>query len=243
MEQFRILIVEDETSIAESLKDIIECLNHKVVDVVDNGNCAIEVIENSIVDLILLDIQINGKMDGIELSKLIKEQYDVPFIFTTAFADDKTISKAKEHSPYGYIVKPYGINDINAAMEIALSNYHQMKAIKQSQGVINTHRSNYFYVKSDSRLVKVDIDNLLYIEAKGDYAIFKTEDNSYIVHSTMKNIMNKIDKSRFLKVHRSYIVNLDKIIDIEESNLLINDKVIPISRANKEALNSRINMI
>ena len=87
------------------------------------------------------------------------------------------------------------------------------------------------------------VDDILYVEAKGDYALFKTEEKGYIVHTTMKRVSERLEAYDFVKVHRSYVVNLAKIVDIEESNLLIENKVIPISRANKESLIKRLNLL
>jgi DNA-binding LytR/AlgR family response regulator len=89
----------------------------------------------------------------------------------------------------------------------------------------------------------VKIEDILFVEAKGDYALFKTKSKGYIVHTTIKNAEERLINYNFQKVHRSYIVNISKIVDIEESNLLIEDKVIPISRANKEALINRLNLL
>jgi DNA-binding LytR/AlgR family response regulator len=191
METYRILIVEDDQLIAESLRDIIYAINHEVVDIASNANDAIQIIESEKPDLALLDIQINGKTDGVELADMIRELTDMPFIFTTAFADSATLERAKEMGPYGYVVKPYGIKDVNAAIEIAMSNYKTVKNLKRTneEGLL---QNNNLYVRTDSRLVKIQDDDILYIEAKGDYAIFKTEKKSYIVHSTMKNIAAKL---------------------------------------------------
>ena len=92
-------------------------------------------------------------------------------------------------------------------------------------------------------LIKVEIDDLLFIEAKGDYALFKTNEKGFIVHTTMKKVQERLEEYKFVKVHRSYVVNLSKIVDIEESNLLIENKVIPISRANKENLIKKLNLL
>jgi len=102
---------------------------------------------------------------------------------------------------------------------------------------------NSIFLKVDAKLIKVKIEDILYIEAKGDYALFKTANKGYIVHSTMKKVQDRLEEFNFQKVHRSFVVNLSKIVDIEESNLLIEDKVIPISRANKEALMKRLNLL
>ncbi len=236
-------MVEDDQLIAESLCDILECLEHQVVGTAASGEKALDLLKNTEADLILLDIQLNGGMDGVALAEIIKKDYDLPFIFTTAFADPQTIEKARDMGPFGYIVKPYGIKDIHASLEVAMGTYRSMQELKQSQLQESYVRNNHLYVKMDSRLVKIKDDDILYIEAQGDYAVFKTEKKSYVVHTTMKNIEQKLDPEKFLKVHRSFIVNLDHIVDIEDTNLLIKEKVIPVSRGNRESLMNRIHTI
>lgn len=243
MKGYKILIVEDEPLIAESLHEILEVLEHEVVGSADNANTALKLLRENKVDLILLDIQIKGDTDGVELAEKIKEEHTIPFIFTTAFADGDTIQRAREKGPYGYIVKPYGINDINAAIEVAIGNFEMLNELKQTQNTPSVLKNNQLYVKSDSRLIKINDEDILYIEAKGDYAVFKTLEKGYIVHTTMKNIENKLNPQKFIRVHRSFIVNLNEIVDIEDSSLVIDKKVIPISRSNKEALMKRINLI
>lgn len=242
MDRLRILIVEDEQLIAESLSEILECLNHEVVGVASSADKALELVESESPDIVLLDIQIDGDKDGVYVADLINEVYNIPYIFTTAFADPQTLQRAKEKCPYGYIVKPYGIKDIHAALEIALTTYSRIKSLNAASEVAYAG-DNSIFLKVDGRLVKVKEEDILWIEAKGDYAVFKTAENSYIVHSTMKNIEAKLNQRLFIKVHRSFIINLNKIIDIEDSNLLIKEKIIPISRANKESLMTRINLI
>ncbi|MEL6133394.1 MAG: LytTR family DNA-binding domain-containing protein [Bacteroidota bacterium] len=91
--------------------------------------------------------------------------------------------------------------------------------------------------------MRLKLDDILYVETKGDYVVFRTEKESLIVHSTLKNIESQLDPEKFVKVHRSYIVNLSRIVDIEEGTLVIEDKVIPISRAQRPILMDRIQVI
>ncbi len=240
---YNILIVEDDPSIASSLHEILECLNHQVAGLAESADKAMKLLQEreGEVDIALLDIQLKGEKDGIGLAADIQSAYNIPYIFTTAFADPTTLKRASETSPFGYIVKPYGMKDIHAALEIAMSNFKKVKALKTEEGSIM--ENNHLYVKVDSRLIRILDEDIYYVEAKGDYAVFNTKDKGYIVHSTMKNIETKLNKKRFLKVHRSFIVNLEKIVDIEDYNLLIKNKVIPVSRANRESLMQKINLI
>ena len=242
MSQLKILIVEDDNMISSSLKEILEMLDHHVVGIAEDAERAIELCNEFEPQLALLDIQIGGDIDGVDLAEIINDQFDMTFIFTTAFADNSTIARAKERAPYGYLVKPYGIKDINAAIEVAMVAYNRLKTAEKKGGMSKII-DNSLFLKVDTKLIKVKIEDILYIEAKGDYALFKTKAKGYIVHSTMKKVQEKLEAYHFQKVHRSFVVNLSKIIDIEESNLLIEDKVIPISRANKEALIDKLNLL
>ncbi len=241
MDSYKILIVEDDPNIADTLKDMLEALGHTVVDVFDNGKAVLDYLDNNTPELILLDIQIKGNMDGLEVAGNIKQLGDVPFVFTTAFADEDTLKKATAHSPYGYIVKPYGMKDIYAAIEIAMNNHKLFGELKNVTPEPAMATKDHLFLKVDTRLVKVKEEEILYVEAKGDYVLFKTAEKGHIVHSTMKKVEEKLNPARFLKVHRSFIINLDHVVDIEDNSLVINQKVIPVSRSNKEALLARIN--
>ncbi len=240
---YKILIVEDDHQIAESLSDVIEVLNHEVVGIAESYDEAVEMLEKEEVELALLDIQLKGDKSGIDVAEKIKNSYKVPFIFTTAYADKETIKKASEHGPYGYIVKPYGIKDIDAGIEIAIQNHKSFSEEStdgEAKGIFN---SESLFIKANSRIVRIEIKDILFVEAKGDYAVFKTHEKGYIVNTTFKNVEEKLDADQFVKVHRSYIVNVEKIVDIEENNLLIEKQIIPISRGQKPHLLSKLNSI
>ena len=103
--------------------------------------------------------------------------------------------------------------------------------------------SNDFYINIDRRLIKIDLPSIYLIEAKGDYIHIKTEDKNYVVHSTLKKIEEKLPDSLFLKIHRSYIINIKKIIDIEDNSVLIKKDVIPVSRSKRPELMKRLDLL
>ncbi len=238
----KILIVEDDPQIAESLADMLEILDHEVVGIAASYEQGLKLLESGDAELALLDIQLKGEKSGIDIAEKIKAHYHIPFVFTTAYADNETVKRAAVHSPYGYIVKPYGMKDINAGISIAIENHQRLLArnADDSSGVFN---SESLFIKANNRIIRVNIDDILYVEAKGDYAIFKTQEKGYVVQTTFKNAEAKLDPSRFVKVHRSYIVNIEKIVDIEDSSLLIEEHVIPVSRGQKPYLLSKLKMI
>jgi DNA-binding LytR/AlgR family response regulator len=243
MDKLKILVVEDEPMIAESLSEMLELLDHEVLSVAESGEEAVMQLMQQEPDLLLLDIQLRGKMDGVELARLIRQKYNIPFIFTTAYADEETITRAKAEGPYGYIVKPYGVKDIMAGIEVAMSNYRLFNEIKGKDPVAPMVLNDHLYLKVDQRLVKIKRGEICYAEAKGDYVLIKTLKESFVIYSTLKKVADKLSEDQFMQVHRSFVVNLEQIDEVEETSINIQKKAIPVSRANRSLLLSRLNTL
>jgi DNA-binding NarL/FixJ family response regulator len=127
----RILIVEDEVLIAQDIKYCLEELGHKVHNIVMNGDKALDAIAHPEVDLVLLDINIKGSLSGIDLGGIIKNKYQLPFVYLTASSDDETLDRAKSTLPYGYIVKPFNSRDLKVNIDLALHK-HQSETQQKS---------------------------------------------------------------------------------------------------------------
>ncbi|WP_332912932.1 response regulator [Algoriphagus boritolerans] len=123
MNKLKILIVEDELVIAEDLRETLEELGYEVCGIAISSREALALIEEKSPDLALLDIQIKGGKDGIELAAEINENYHLPFLMLTSHADIQTINRAKEVNPYGYLVKPFNEKEILAGIELAMANF------------------------------------------------------------------------------------------------------------------------
>jgi DNA-binding LytR/AlgR family response regulator len=104
-------------------------------------------------------------------------------------------------------------------------------------------QSDHIYIKTEGKLIRLANESILYIESMGDYVKFVTADKKYVTHNTIKNLEDRVNKSFFLKVHRSYIINLRKIDDMRENCLFIQGKEIPISKANKSTVLNRLNIL
>lgn len=224
------MIVDDEEmsrKVMEALCAQIEGLT--IVSICSNAIDAINYLKKNEVDLIFLDIEMS-EMTGMEMVKTIP---DLPQIIFTTSREDYAM-EAFEHRVTDYLHKPVQLSRLLKAVERAREIYGR-KAAKETGEI---------YVKVEGRLLRVDLTEVLFIESLGDYVVFNTEKKEkIIVHSTLKNIDEKISNPRFLKVHRSFIVNLSKIIDIQETNLLVKDKTIPISRALRPILMNHIRML
>jgi len=245
-----ILVTEDEIIVRKDIERCLTQLGYNIIATADNGKDAISLALKHKPDICLMDIKIKGDMSGIEAAQEIKSNIDVPVIFLTAFADEDTLSKAKLAEPHGYILKPFKEADIQTAIEMALHKYSKEKELKQETDFLRNlaeHNSeaDFIFVKNRSRLMHVKKDDLLFIEALKDYVVIHTSKESYTIHSTMKEIERKLSDSVFMRVHRSYIINLNAIESIKYSNITIvgMDKEIPIGGSYKDALASKINLL
>jgi DNA-binding LytR/AlgR family response regulator len=141
-----------------------------------------------------------------------------------------------------YLVKPILPDRFQKAIQKAEITATIAKSSPPSENIELTS-VNDLYVNIDRRLIKIDIPSIYLVEAKGDYIQVKTENQNYTVHSTLKKIEDKLPKDLFLKIHRSFIINVDKIIDIEDNSVLIKKDVIPVSRSNRPELMKRLNLL
>ncbi|GLR17113.1 response regulator transcription factor [Portibacter lacus] len=123
----KVVIVEDEALISMDLEMILESMDFNVVGISDNGDEALDIIANRNPDLILLDINIRGHLDGIELAEVIRTKTKKPFIYITSYADKATLDRAKHTFPYGYILKPFSEVELKATIEIAMFRFENEK--------------------------------------------------------------------------------------------------------------------
>lgn len=128
-----ILVVEDEIIVALDLKRCLQGMGYQVVQVVTTGEKAVKAAKNKRPDLVLMDIRLKGKMNGIEAAKLIHTQYDVPVVYLTAYADDQTLRQATKAGPYGYLVKPFEARELKTTIEVAIFKHKMEQKLKESQ--------------------------------------------------------------------------------------------------------------
>lgn len=234
------IIIDDE---ATARMIITQLCSHapslNVLEEFPNAMQAIKYLNQNEVDLIFLDIHMPD-FTGFDFIETLKNP---PKIILTTSDPNFAIQAFEYDCIVDYLVKPITQERFLKAIDKAEAK--QETAIKpesKSQNV-ETTSGNDLYVNIDRRLIKIDIPSIYLVEAKGDYIQVKTEDKNYTVHSTLKKIEEKLPDSLFLKVHRSYIINIKKIIDIEDNSVLIKKDVIPVSRSNRPELMKRLNLL
>ena len=129
----RICIVEDESIVAHDIKRQLERAGYKIVGIFSSGEELLDNLKEKSPELVLMDVKLRGKLDGIETSRIIKSKYNLPVVMLTAFADDTTIERTKETAPFGYILKPFEEKELNTAVEMALYRYKLEKKLQESE--------------------------------------------------------------------------------------------------------------
>ncbi|CAL2081808.1 LytTR family DNA-binding domain-containing protein [Tenacibaculum sp. 190524A05c] len=237
------LIIDDEFA----ARAIVEQLCKKegsltVIDQFSNAIQAIKYLNQNEVDLMFLDIHMPD-FTGFDLIQTLKNPPKI--ILTTS--DAKFAIDAFEYECIvDYLVKPISEQRFQKAVDKAkkftIKKQGQEKEVASTNGEAKEEESQ-LYINIDRRLIKIEISSIYLVEAKGDYILIKTDTKNYTVHSTLKKIEEKLPKDLFLKVHRSYIINLKRIIDIEDNSVLIAKDVVPVSRSNRSELMKRLNLL
>ena len=238
----RILIVEDDMIIAANLSLQLTSLGYEVTGIESRGEEAITHAIKNTPDILLLDINLKGKIDGIETAKEIQKHQDIPIIYLTANSDEATFEKAKSTHPKAFITKPFNRLNLHRTIALVVEQLKNSKEVNSNPQEMEILEDRIF-IRQHGNMVKLLLKDIQYIEADRNYCTIMTDSGSYVLATTLKVMEEKLSKSHFLRVHRSFMVNLSKLDAVAEHHLEIGRKVIPLSKSNKDLLLDRIRTI
>ncbi len=225
------MVVDDDPIFRQYIsKQIKETSGLKLVVEADSAPKAIDLLEEHEVDIIFLDVQM-PEMSGIELVARLNNGYEV--ILVTA--NDNYAVDAFDQKVTDYLIKPFEYDRFSQAVNKARVN---IEAFRKKKNQIE-----HIFIKSDGKIIHLRLSDILFVEALADYVVINTETKKYIVHHTMKGVEKKLPDHRFVRVHRSFIVNLEKIDFIEDLSVHIKVKSIPIGASYKEVLYRTMNFL
>jgi DNA-binding LytR/AlgR family response regulator len=256
-DRVNILIIEDEAILAMALSDQLEDDGYNVVGAASNGRKALDLFQNNPVDLILCDITIKGEWDGIDTIRQLFTIRQAPVIYLTAIADRATIQRAKETLPAAYITKPFDTNQLRLAIEMAINNFsvrvltprpHGGTATDSTPAPTPSEKSSRdgsrtapvlkvddaLFVKQNYQFVKVLLADILYLEADNIHTTIVTPHRKYAVRLSMSHLLERLQYERMVRIHRSFVVNLDRIDSFSEHEVTIGTHSIPLGRNFKE---------
>lgn len=237
----KILAVEDDAIYAESLSLIIHELGYELTGIADSAIVALEMLEESIPDLILMDIDIRGHINGIELAAQINIMRRIPIIFVTAFKDIETFRLAKLTFPKAYIIKPYDPISLQSAIELAMFS----EAVQNSSVLQPETMGDTFYIKDNNRLVKIRLRDIVMVEVDEKYCFIVTNQRRHVINMRLKDLLDRLPHEDFVQVHRSFVVRKSAIeeVNIGEQTLKVAEKSIPIGKTYKEQLLTTLNLL
>ncbi len=238
----KILVVEDEMIIAAKISMQLTNMGYEITGILPRGEEAVVNVKENIVDLVLLDINLKGEIDGIETSKQIHRFCEVPIIYLTANGDDATFNRAKITKPAGFISKPFRQLDLQRAIELAICRMgeNEQQSFDGNNEVQHFILSDRIFVRYKEKMIKIMVADILYIEADRNYSRIFTRAKEYLLSVTLKSIQEKLSENIFVRIHRSYMINITQVEEVGDSYVIISKKPIPMSAGLKEHLLKRI---
>ncbi|OQP68432.1 response regulator [Niastella populi] len=243
-DKVKIMIVEDETIVALDLSMRLQKEGYEVVGIAASSDDAVELFTEQKPDLVLMDINIKGKKDGIETAKELKKIQEVPLIFLTAFSQNEYVNRAKAVNPSAYLVKPFNNDSLHTSIQIAIHNFavpgkptdpRPPADAKEDTGKETLlFFNNYFFVKHNYRFNKFSIDELLFAESDNNYVKLVTTNKKLALRVSLQYIADRFNHPALVRVHRGFIVNIKNIDSFNEEEIIIGPHQIPIGRNYKD---------
>ncbi|WP_027075328.1 LytR/AlgR family response regulator transcription factor [Maribacter antarcticus] len=239
--KIRILIVEDDMIIGANVSLLLTNLGYDVTGLVPRGEEAVVHVRENPPHILLLDINLKGNLNGIDTAKAIQKHADIPIIYLTANSDNATFELAKETRPKAFITKPFNKLNLERTLELVVQNLGEVSKSDEPTEFEVLH--DRIFVRHKGRMVKLLFEDILYVEADRNYCKIVEINKEYTLSSSLKTVSESLPDTQFIKVHRSYMVNIFKLDVLAEDHLEINRKWIPLSKSHKKLLMKRLRTI
>ncbi|WP_081212056.1 LytR/AlgR family response regulator transcription factor [Salegentibacter sediminis] len=247
IQPIQILLVEDEMIIAATISLQLTEMGYEVSGIIPRGEDALHLIKKNLPDIVLIDIQLRGRLDGIDTARKMQELCpNLAIIYLTPNADQANFERAKDTKPYAFISKPFKRLDLQRTIE---STVNQIScSIKIQDPDVKTENSTYIlkdclFIRHHESMIKLDIKAIRYIEAERNYSRIFCSEKEHLLVSSLKEMNKKLPQQHFLRIHRSYIINLSRIDEIAGTYVVIAKKAIPMTKAMRPELLKRLQTI
>jgi two-component system, LytTR family, response regulator LytT len=212
-----ILIIEDELLISAMLKEMLLELGYSVIGVAKNFAIASSLLEEKTeINFAIVDINLNEKNTGIDIAKKINEDYKIPFIFLTSYSDKQTFQEALVCKPEAYLIKPFSKIDLYTTLELVKAK--------------NRAVENIIIIKEGHLTIKLEQSSIQWIKSENVYVEIKTLEKKYLIRNTLEGFLEELNNNRFLRIHRSFAVNVSAVKAVNGQYVIVNNEKIPLSR-------------
>jgi len=241
--------VEDESLVAMDLSEELEMDGYGIAGIADSYATALQLFSNKRVDIVLMDIHIRGDKDGVETAAALMKIKQVPLIYLTAFSDAATVARVKQTTPAAFLIKPYHIENVRVAIDLALHNFsgamhsettkaataEDGSADKQLDKTLFFQMGDAIFVKQNYKFIKFGLAEILFAESDSNYVVLHTRTQKFVVRLTMAELVERINYPRFIRIHRSYAVNLNEIAYFDDQLIRIGQQSFPLGRNYRQA--------
>jgi len=237
-------VVEDEMIIGAKISMQLTSLGYEVTGILPRGEEAILHIKENKPDIILLDINLKGELDGIETARRVQQFADIPIIYLTANSDEATFNRAKPTRPSAFIAKPFKQLDLQRAIELTISRMAENATGLNPENDTAEEQpfllSDRIFVRYKEKMIKIMLADILYMEADRNYSHIFTSSREYVLSIPLKTIEEKMSMQWFMRIHRSYLINITHVDEVAENHVIIAKKNVPIGTGMREQLMNRI---
>lgn len=250
MNNLQITIVEDEPIVSEDLRLILLNEGYHVTGCFESAEDAMAHLQHTSPDLVMIDIRLKGVLSGIDLAEELRKSHHVPIVFVTANTDEATYQMARRTKPQAFLVKPFNAQTLLAAVDLALFNFSEdtaSEAILDSGALdrkdFHVRIQDGFFIREGGRHKKIRLIDLLYIEADGSYAKLVTCKGQHTITQNLSTFLRKTSLPYLVRVHRSYIININRVDSFDESYVYIDQYPIPLSKSYRSEFLSTLNAL
>lgn len=225
------LIVDKDFQAANRLRKSLLALGYQIIETVDNSAEALETIFAESPDLVILDVETRGKLNGIQLGKRLQD-YDIPILFTTNATHPKYYQLTQQVRPATLLTKPYSTAALVAAIEDTLNTPVTNRAIATNEN------DNFIFIKHNNNLKRVPVAQINFIQSEGNYSIIHTQERKYAIKISLRRIQNELPDNVFVQIHQRYVVPIEKISNIElaTAKVVVGENTLPLGRTYKSDL-------
>ena len=244
----RVLIVEDEMIISAKISMYLEEFGYEVAGSLTRGEQVLEICRHDPPDILLLDINLKGDLDGIQTAEKLQEIAQVPIIYLTANSDASTFARARQTKPLAFVTKPFQKAELERALalvaeQIEVKNTMEVKAPIQQPDDADRILTDRIFLRDRNSMVKVMLSDILFVKAERAYCRVYTATSRYTLSMAMGKLEPQLPPKQFMRIHRSHIINVEHVSVCTDSGVEVGEYEIPVSRSYRDQLFARLNLI
>ncbi|RIW15114.1 DNA-binding response regulator [Algoriphagus lacus] len=222
----KVLIIEDEQDLAENISDYLIQHGYEVIGIITTAEDVPEFLDLHQADLFLVDIMLKGNVKGIEIASTIRKKNPKSgILFTTALSAKSVLDKISDTLYDGYLLKPFSLKSLESTLYLI-----SKKLEKPEENIKSGQKRNLLPIRDKGKIILIDENDIQFIKAEGLYLRIYTENKVYLIRDLLKTFLPKLNEEKFLRIHKSFVINLKKVKGLTSKECTILDQQIPIRR-------------